>query len=76
MENNNKSQEKMYKWEDDSKFVLTGNEFALIINTIQNELSTPEARRIISLNNCFNILSKKLEEESENNNVKVTNLIS
>lgn len=71
----NSNSEKMYKWENESNFTLSGSEFALIINSIQAELSTPEATRIINLKASFDILTEKLKEAEKNNLVKVSELI-
>lgn len=39
--------DKNYRWEPGSQFLLSGDEFGLIINSLRGLISTPEAQRIL-----------------------------
>ena len=39
-----------YGWEAETKFELSGNEFGLILNTFRTVLQSPEAQRILIIN--------------------------
>ena len=41
---------KSYKWQPTDKFEVSGNDFALILNTIRAILSTEDAQKIILAN--------------------------
>lgn len=38
---------KKYTWQPDSQFVLSGNEFGMLLNSLRGIVSTPEARVIL-----------------------------
>lgn len=39
---------KHYTWTPDTMFVITGEQFGVILNTVRNVISTPEAAKIIA----------------------------
>jgi len=59
-----------YKWDKETEFILNGNEFGLILNTFRTVLSTPEAQRILFLNNANDKMEDILQRNVESGNVK------
>lgn len=68
-----------YGWEKDTKFELTGNEFGLLLNTLRTILKSPEAQRILILNEAnetietvlgrnveSGVVTPKIDEKSPN----------
>jgi len=54
--------EKMYSWNPDETFNISGREFGLILNTIRTILSTEQAQHILLANKTNEILEKIMEE--------------
>jgi hypothetical protein len=61
---------KQYKWEETDKFVFNGNQFGLLLNTLRNVISTPEAQQILLAAKAETEMSKILSEAVENGIVK------
>jgi len=68
---------KSYKWQPTDVFEISGNDFALILNSIRAILATEEAQKIILVNEANkiveNILSKGFDAGfvQENNDDKL-----
>ncbi len=54
--------EKMYSWNPDETFSISGREFGLILNTLRSVLNTEQAQQIILANKTNEILEKIMEE--------------
>lgn len=54
-----------YGWEKDTKFELTGNEFGLILNTLRTVLKSPEAQKILILNEANKTIETVLSRNVE-----------
>jgi len=54
--------EKMYSWNPDETFSISGREFGLILNTVRSVLNTEQAQQIILANKTNEILEKIMEE--------------
>lgn len=67
---------KKYGWEEDTVFELSGNEFGYILNTMRTVLATPEAQRILMLNEANNTVEDILKRNVETGNVKPVDLQS
>lgn len=61
---------KRYFWEKSQIFQFTGEEYAVLLNSIRSMLSTPEAQRIIGLYKAHEILDNILKNAVENDLVK------
>ena len=59
-----------YAWEPETQFLLSGNEFGLILNTFRSVLSTPEAQKILLLNNANDVIENVLKRNVNSGNVK------
>lgn len=51
-----------YTWNQDATFTLTGKQFELFINGLRASLATPEAQKVLMLNELSNILNEKLSK--------------
>lgn len=56
---------KQYKWELETEFKMSGNEFGLILNTFRSILKTPEAQKILLINEANNVIEGVLERSVE-----------
>lgn len=54
-----------YGWEKDTKFELTGNEFGLLLNTLRTILKSPEAQKILILNEANKTIETVLSRNVE-----------
>jgi hypothetical protein len=61
---------KRYSWNPEDKFVLTGNQFGLVLNALRALLNTEEAARILLANEANDAIEKALAEAVENDVVK------
>jgi hypothetical protein len=51
---------KKYSWDNDTEFKMNGNEFGLILNTFRTILHSPEAQRILLINEANNTIENVL----------------
>lgn len=65
MANNVYDPTKRYTWGPEDQFVLNGNEFGLILNTIRAVLGTPEAARVMQANQANNIIEQMVQRAVE-----------
>lgn len=65
MANNVYDPTKRYTWGPEDQFVLNGNEFGLILNSIRAVLGTPEASRILQANQANNIIEQMVQRAVE-----------
>lgn len=65
MSNNIYNPNKKYTWGPEDHFTLTGNEFALILNSLRAVLGTPEASRIMLAHQANNIIEQMVERAVE-----------
>jgi hypothetical protein len=61
---------KKYSWGPDDVFELTGNEFGLILNTLRQVLSTPEAQKILMADKANEAIEKAMAKGVEKGVVK------
>lgn len=61
---------KKYKWEPSTKFVIEGQDFGLILNTIRSVLNTPEAQKILMLEMTSKVLEETLAKAVNSGIVK------
>ena len=54
-----------YGWEKETKFELSGNEFGLLLNTLRTVLQTPEAQKILILNEANKTIEEVLSRNVE-----------
>lgn len=56
---------KKYTWHQDAQFIISGNEFGMLLNSLRGIVSTPEARVIIHAADAANaieaIMAKSVE---------------
>ena len=60
---------KKYTWAIDSGFVLSGNDFGILLNSLRAILSTEEAQRILLADKASQIMEATLAEAVENGSV-------
>jgi hypothetical protein len=60
---------KKYTWAIDSEFVLSGNDFGILLNSLRAILSTEEAQRILLAEKASQIMEATLAEAVENGSV-------
>lgn len=60
---------KKYTWAIDSEFVLSGNDFGILLNSLRAILSTEEAQRILLADKASQIMEATLAEAVENGSV-------
>ena len=65
MANNVYDPTKRYTWGPEDQFVLNGNEFGLILNSIRAVLGTPEAARIMQAHQANNIIEQMVQRAVE-----------
>ena len=53
---------KRYSWTPDDKFELSGEQFGIILNTFRSILNTPEAARILMVNNANSIIEQLMQD--------------
>lgn len=57
---------KRYTWKPEDTFVISGEEFGMMLNAFRNILSTPEAARILMVHQANmaveNVLARSVEE--------------
>ena len=56
---------KQYKWEETDEFVMTGNQFGLMLNAIRNYLSKPESQEVMLMQKAESEMTKLLIEGVE-----------
>lgn len=61
---------KQYKWEEESDFTLGGNEFGLILNVFRTVLNSPEAKKILLIEQANNVAEGVLKRHVETGLVK------
>lgn len=59
-----------YGWEKETPFTLNGNEFGLILNTFRTILSSPEAQKILLLEQANNAMETVLQRNVESGVIK------
>lgn len=59
-----------YGWNNDTEFVLKGNEFGLILNTFRTILTSEEAQKILLMNRANDVMESLLQRNVESGNVK------
>ena len=64
---------KSYGWDPQTQFVITGEQFAEIINGLKQILSTPEAQTILLAYRAYSAIEEVLKENVENEIVKELN---
>ena len=57
---------KKYTWAIDSEFVLSGNDFGILLNSLRAILSTEEAQRILLADKASQIMEATLAHAVEN----------
>src|SRR5690349_18008766 len=67
---------KKYRWEPGSNFLLTGEEFGLILNSLRAILNTPEAQRVLLAEKASHSIDKALARAIEVGIVKEDNSVS
>lgn len=60
---------KKYTWAIDSEFVLSGNDFGILLNSLRAILSTEEAQRILLADKASQIMEATLAQAVENGSV-------
>ena len=60
---------KKYTWAIDSEFVLSGNDFGILLNSLRAILSTEEAQRILLADKASQIMEATLAKAVENGSV-------
>ena len=61
---------KMYTWQPEDKFELSGNEFGTILNAIRAVLQTPEAERIMMFERANRAIEDMMAKAVEQGIVK------
>ena len=61
---------KEYYWTPEDKFILTGEDFGIILNTFRDILSTPEAQKILKVNEANKTIEKIIAEAVKKDIVK------
>ena len=64
---------KRYTWTPEDKFTLTGEQFGIILNALRAVLSTPEAQRVLLINDAHTAIEDVMANAIENNVVKEDN---
>lgn len=60
---------KHYSWKSDEQFMISGQEFGLILNTIRAILSTEQAQHILLAARTADVLEKLMEKNVESGKV-------
>ena len=61
---------KKYTWSTEDKFVLSGGEFGLILNTLRSILSTEEAARVLMANRANEVIESLFQKSVEEGVIK------
>lgn len=61
---------KRYRWTPEDQFVLSGNEFGVLLNALRAILHTPEAQRILLADKANEIIEATLAKAVETGVVK------
>jgi hypothetical protein len=61
---------KKYTWGNEDKFVLSGGEFGLILNTLRSILSTEEAARVLMANRANEVIESLFQKSVEEGVIK------
>ena len=61
---------KKYTWKKEDEFVLNGEEFGIILNSLRSTLNTPEAAKILLANRANDVIEQLIAREVENGSVK------
>jgi hypothetical protein len=61
---------KKYTWSNEDKFVLSGGEFGLILNTLRSILSTEEAARVLMANRANEVIESLFQKSVEEGVIK------
>lgn len=61
---------KSYTWEKDANFILKGQEFGFILNSLRKSLGTPEAQSVLSQAQSLHIIENLLSEGIQQGIVK------
>ena len=61
--------DKDYSWNPDEKFVISGREFGLILNTVRAILSTEQAQQILLADRTNYVLEGIMAREVENGKI-------
>lgn len=56
---------KHYSWKSDEEFIITGQEFGLILNTLRAILSTEQAQQILLTARANDVLEKLMANNVE-----------
>lgn len=56
---------KKYRWEPESQFLLSGEEFGVILNSLRAILNTPEAQRILLVERASKLIDNSLARAVE-----------
>ena len=61
---------KKYQWTPDTSFVMNGQDFGILLNTVRSILATPEAERIMLAMQASNSLDRLLSSAVNSGIVK------
>lgn len=61
---------KNYLWTPEDKFVITGSEFGVFLNTVRAYLNTEEAAKYQLMFKAHEVIERVLKENVENNIIK------
>lgn len=61
---------KKYTWTPEDKFVLTGNQFGLVLNALRGVLNTPEASKILLASRANDAIEEVMAAAVEEDIVK------
>ena len=61
---------KKYTWKKEDEFVLNGEEFGIILNSLRSTLNTPEAAKILLANSANDVIEQLIAREVEKGAVK------
>lgn len=61
---------KKYEWTPDDKFEFSGEQFGKILNAFRAILSTPDAQKVLRVNDAHSEIEKVLAKNVENGKVK------
>lgn len=67
---------KNYRWEPETQFLVSGNDFGLILNSVRNVLLSPEAQAILRLEQAAKALENSLARAIEIGLVKESDKIA
>ena len=65
----NYNPDKMYSWNPDETFSISGREFGLILNTLRSILNTEQAQQIILAHKTNEVLERIMEENVKNGKI-------